>query len=485
MVILGRLIRSGFCVTCGAALIAILFLASSAFGDEAPTPVNTLSPEQIKAEVARLEKDVADLYDSADAPSEWKEMRQAVHKYTELYFEWQKLVDPVNERIHALAETAPVRAWEARIEKVRARLNELRNPDEAAARAAGQKLYEARHRELAKRGPTDTPALHRLGFDILTFPRIDGSTSTVPLSVLIACRCFDMPCVWLGREESRALYDEGYGPFNETDLLTRGYVEPEFRLVEYTAQAKGENPARERLAAIVNRLMVATPDTHTAFLNIIEGKSDFGLLARGPSQEELDSARQKGVELRTAPCALDALVFIVNEKNPLASLTTEQIRGIYSGKIARWKEVGGADKPITPYQREEQSGSQQLMRSLVMKDLVFANPAGWTYPRQLIGYLMTSPYSELHSDTNGLAYSVHYYERYMAGSARTRVIAVDGIEPSEESIRTRKYPFVAEVLVVTRKDLDPKAPAARLRDWLLSSEGQAVVRESGYIPLPR
>ena len=71
----------------------------------------------------------------------------------------------------------------------------------------------------------------------------------------------------------------------------------------------------------------------------------------------------------------------------------------------------------------------------------------------------------------------------MAGSAYTRNLAVDGVEPTFETIRDRKYPYAAEVLVVTRKGMDPAAPAARWRAWLMSPEGQAVVRESGYVPI--
>jgi phosphate transport system substrate-binding protein len=96
---------------------------------------------------------------------------------------------------------------------------------------------------------------------------------------------------------------------------------------------------------------------------------------------------------------------------------------------------------------------------------------------------MGGPFLALRGDKNGLAYSVHYYEHLMAGSGHTRVLAVDGVEPSYETIRSRKYPYAAPVLVVTRSGLDPATPAARWRAWFLSAEGQAVVRESGYVPV--
>ena len=95
---------------------------------------------------------------------------------------------------------------------------------------------------------------------------------------------------------------------------------------------------------------------------------------------------------------------------------------------------------------------------------------------------MIGIYLALNSNKHGVGYSVFYYEQLMSGSPKTKAIAVDGIEPTYETIRDRKYPYTCEVFVVTRKGLDENAPARRLRDWLRSPEGQAVVRESGYVP---
>ena len=71
----------------------------------------------------------------------------------------------------------------------------------------------------------------------------------------------------------------------------------------------------------------------------------------------------------------------------------------------------------------------------------------------------------------------------MAGSPNTKLMAVDGVLPSYDTIRARRYPYVTEVYVVTRKGLKADSGPAKLKAWLLSAEGQAVVRESGYVPL--
>ena len=155
------------------------------------------------------------------------------------------------------------------------------------------------------------------------------------------------------------------------------------------------------------------------------------------------------------PFALDAFVFIVNEENPVTNLTAEQIRDVYSGKTLQWNQVGGPEVPIVAYQREKNSGSQELMLSLVMKDIPIQKiEDNYRVPR-LMTYGMGGPYLALTRDKNGLAYSVYYYEHFMAGSARTRTIAVDGVEPTYDTIRKRTYPYACEVYAVTLKGLLP------------------------------
>ena len=98
---------------------------------------------------------------------------------------------------------------------------------------------------------------------------------------------------------------------------------------------------------------------------------------------------------------------------------------------------------------------------------------------------MAGPFRMLTKDQFGVAYSVYFYEHFMAACPYTRPLAVDGVLPTAETIGSRKYPYVTEVYVVMRRD-EPKGTNARkLRDWLLTDEGQAVVAESGYVPLPR
>jgi phosphate transport system substrate-binding protein len=217
--------------------------------------------------------------------------------------------------------------------------------------------------------------------------------------------------------------------------------------------------------------------THQAYLNLIDGGVDLILAAREPSDDEILHAAKAGVLLETKPVGLDAFVFIVNDDNPVNELTTSQIQEIYTGKLTNWSEVGGNNAQIQPYQRNETSGSQVLMRKLVMGELLMIDAPDMTLPT------MMAPFNAVSTDPNGIGYSVYYYEENMAPQQeRIKLVAVDGARPDEESIHSRKYPYTTEVYVVIRKDLPQDSVAFQLRNWLLSSSGQELIKESGYVP---
>jgi phosphate transport system substrate-binding protein len=460
-------------------LLGLVWACAGQVAAQNKTPAKPLPSEvEVRREVARLKADITKLESPNDAPEAWKELYAIKKELADLEREHDRKAAAVRKRHEEVAEAAEASARQKKIDDLERRLEKLQEVERKFNRVVGLRLFQARHAELAKRAVTKTSALDALHFDVLSFPRLDGSTSTQPLAVLIACRCSHAPYGWTGTEQRL--------PDHEAEIERFfGAPEPEAALLEFTLQARTDSLKTHRLGAIINGLLATNASTNQAYVNIVEGRSDVGLLARPPSEEELKVARARGVELDVRPCALDAFVFIVNSSNRVASLTTAQLQDIYAGKIKSWKQVGGRAGSITAYQREESSGSQQLMRNLVMKDVPFEVPMErFQGTPDLIGYMMSSPFLELTDNENGIGYSVYNYERYMSGSPRTRTIPVDGVEPSAETIAARKYPYVSEVLVVTRKGDQPDSPAIKMRDWLLSPEGQSIVHESGYVPLP-
>lgn len=220
--------------------------------------------------------------------------------------------------------------------------------------------------------------------------------------------------------------------------------------------------------------------TPQAWENLVNGTSDI-LLVYEAAEDTKKVLEESGVELEITPVGRDALVFINNEKNPVDNLTQKQLIDIYTGKITNWNEVGGDNLDIAAYQRVETSGSQSLFMKLLMKDIEPVNA-----PREYRPSEMGELIDELASYNNegsALGYSVFYYASYMYQQPGLKMIAVDGVNPSDETIADGSYPLLNEYYVAIRAEEPEDSPACLLRDWILSDEGKAAIIKAGYIPV--
>lgn len=147
--------------------------------------------------------------------------------------------------------------------------------------------------------------------------------------------------------------------------------------------------------------------------------------------------------------------------------------------LTNWNQVGGPDLEIVPFLRNRNSGSQETMQSLVMRERQITRGRLPKHGSKMIG-----PYGSIQQAHGGIAFTFFYYEtRMTSGHFNTEMLAINGVVPSSETIADGTYPLRTEVYAVTRKDLPAEHPAARLRDWLSTPEGQSVVAETGYVPL--
>ena len=218
--------------------------------------------------------------------------------------------------------------------------------------------------------------------------------------------------------------------------------------------------------------------TPNAYLALIEKEADL-LLVYEADESIKKQIQQSGVELEYHPIGRDALVFLTNQENPVISLTTRQIQDIYQGKITNWSALGGEDKTIEAYQRPEKSGSQALMVKLVMKDLPLMEAPTDRYPAgmgDLIDVLAT-----YENKGNALGYSVYYYASNMYALPELRLLAVDGVTPSSETIADASYPFLNEFYAVIRKSEPENGSTRRLLNWVLSDEGKQAMEDAGYV----
>jgi len=215
------------------------------------------------------------------------------------------------------------------------------------------------------------------------------------------------------------------------------------------------------------------------FTHLLSGDVDLiiGSPVSGSQQQEADDA---GVQLDTVPVAKEALVFFVSNDNPVNSLTQEQIRDIYSGKITNWAELGGNDEEIIPYQRKYGTKSQDHM-------LEFMN--GCDIIRPVRNSLVPAQHSSLFTsidvytnESNAIGYSAYSYAvQICENSDSIKAIAIDGITPSKETISDGTYPLINSICVIHRDEQSEKT--TKFINWLLSESGQECVFESGYFPV--
>ena len=263
-------------------------------------------------------------------------------------------------------------------------------------------------------------------FTVETMPRIDGSTATIPLSQGLAQTLL------------------GYTP--------------------------------EQAAEYIHHFT-----THAAYENLIAGEADI-IFVTPPSADELQLMADSGAEFDVVRVTLDGFVFLVNSQNPVESVPLEDLRAVYRGEITNWSELGGPDEPIIAYQRPDNSGSQTLMYKLVVSADEIADAPTELKPGSMDG--LVDEVSDYDAGAGALGYSVFYYASDMYVDEGSRLLGVDGVLPTPETIRDGSYPLVDGYYAVLRKDAAADSPARLLLDYLLSAEGQQVAAAAGYVPLP-
>ena len=217
--------------------------------------------------------------------------------------------------------------------------------------------------------------------------------------------------------------------------------------------------------------------TGEAYDNLINGHVDI-IFVLAPSDQQLAKAKEAGKELKLTPIGKEAFVFFVNDKNRVQSLTVEEIKGIYSGEIKNWKEVGGKKKEIRAFQRPQDSGSQTALQHF-MGEVPIMDP-----PVEDIASLMGTiidQVSDYKNYKNAIGYTFRYYSTEMTQNNAIRLLAVNGVEPTKETIRSGDYPITNELYAVTAGSDNPHTEA--FIDWILSEQGQEIIEKTGYVSI--
>lgn len=171
--------------------------------------------------------------------------------------------------------------------------------------------------------------------------------------------------------------------------------------------------------------------------------------------------------LTSTVVARDGIAVIVNPANPSANLTTEQVRGIFNGTIRNWKDVGGKDTPITVVSREAGSGTRTSFEQIVTgisltKDAIIQDSNGTI--RETVA-----------NDANAVGYLTHGVV-----NQKVKALPVDGRDCTIEAIAAGNYKLVRPVFFLTKGA--PEGAAKEFIDFVLSAEGQGIIKKNGLIP---
>jgi phosphate transport system substrate-binding protein len=224
-------------------------------------------------------------------------------------------------------------------------------------------------------------------------------------------------------------------------------------------------------------------------IQVTGGGSGIGFAALQSKQTDIADASRKIKPTEVAGCikafnarpteykvAVDGLSVYVNNDNPVKELNLDQLHDIFTGKAKNWKEVGGNDAPITVYSRENSSGTYEFFKEHVLKGQDFAASAQ-TMPGTAALLQAVS------KDKNGIGYGG---AAYGAGAKALGVKKDEGskaILPTEETVLNQTYPIWRYLYNYVNPALD-KGEIQTYLNWIRSEEGQKIVKEVGYYPLP-
>lgn len=211
----------------------------------------------------------------------------------------------------------------------------------------------------------------------------------------------------------------------------------------------------------------------TGIAELIDSSNDVAMSSRKIKNSEISDAETNGIKPTEYEIAKDGIAVIINPANPVNTLTLEQIQKIYSGEIQNWKEVGGEDAQIAVIARDSASGTQEFFTEAVMGDT--------EYRSDLITQSATGTVTqEVSRNQKAIGF---IGAAYQSNSIKTLGIQIGEttVMPTEENILNETYPLSRGLFFYT--DENPKQAAAEFIKFVLSPDGQKIVRETGYAPV--
>jgi phosphate transport system substrate-binding protein len=218
----------------------------------------------------------------------------------------------------------------------------------------------------------------------------------------------------------------------------------------------------------------------TGIAALINGTVDMANASRQIKAEEREQAEANGIEPVEHVVAGDAIAVVVHPSNPVSGLTIPQLSDIFSGKITNWRQVGGEDRPIVLLSRESNSGThvfflEEIVRQGRDDDTLFS-------PDTLLMPSSEGISAEVRQNPNAIGYDGL---GYVTPDQKVVPVAAEPgaayVPPEIETVKDGSYPIARGLYIYTAGE--PQGAVLDYLTWIMGAEGQAIVRELGFVPL--
>ena len=216
---------------------------------------------------------------------------------------------------------------------------------------------------------------------------------------------------------------------------------------------------------------IAAEGSTTGIAAIIDGTAQIGMSSRRAKPAEMSAASSKGVNMKPTIVAYDGIAVIVNSANSIKSLTKKQVEQVFTGEVTDWSAVGGSGGKISIYTRNTSSGTYSDFKELAMKKRDYAGGSQKMAGNEQIA-------SEVGKNPNGVGYVGLAYTK--AGGIK--VMPIDGVLPSVQSVHAKTYPYARPTFYYTNGE--PTGLAKQFLDFTISAPGQKIVAQVGFVPIP-
>jgi phosphate transport system substrate-binding protein len=223
-------------------------------------------------------------------------------------------------------------------------------------------------------------------------------------------------------------------------------------------------------------IQVAGGGSGTGIAALINKATDICEASRDMKPQEYGDAEAKGVKPYRVAVALDGIAVFLHEENPVKELSIAQLKGIYTGSITNWKEVGGPSHSIVLYGRENSSGTYSYFKEKVLSNEDYAE-ATQTLPGT------AAVVNAVSKDKYGIGYGGIAWAKGVKFAAVKKDDKTPAISPSMETVTSGAYPISRELYWFLNGT--PTGALKDLLNWALSPEGQKIAESADYVPLPR